>query len=98
MHGRVRCRTYVIVGFDASAAMPDTCGVEVEGVDIGDAAGAIHHPVGCDLVLDAVMRERHPKATAMGGDSFHRHVGFCHDADALAFSAKPGYCIGIDPW
>jgi len=45
MDGGVRRRAQIRVDGDAEVVVGDTAGVEVEMIDIGDAAGAVDHAV-----------------------------------------------------
>ena len=62
VNGRIRGGAQILVGIDTSAAVPDASGLEIQRVDIGDPPGAIDDPIGFELMLGAVMLERHAKA------------------------------------
>ena len=97
MDGRIRGGAQILVGLDTSIDVPNASGLEFERVDIGDAPGAIHDPVGFDVMLGAAMLERQAKAAAARDDLLDHRSGFYLDSDPLAFGADPSNRIGIHP-
>src|SRR4029077_5078282 len=85
MDGRVRRRAQIFVDGDAEVVMFDTAGVEVEVIDIGDAAGAIDYPIGDDGLLFAVRGEHGAELIAGFLHPGNLDAGMDVDADGLAF-------------
>ena len=66
--------------------MSNAAGVEIEMIDIGDAAGAVDHPVGYHRPLLAIGAEHGAKLIAGFLDAGDLDAGMHLDADALAFA------------
>ena len=76
--------------------MGDVAGLEIELIDIGDAARAIHHSVALDTQLFVVDLEHCAQALACPLDAFHLDARMHDDADAPALLAHLLDGVGIE--
>jgi hypothetical protein len=69
--------------------------LQIKGIDIGDAAGAVHHAVALDLELLAAGREDGAEPPACFLHPLHADAGMHLDPDALALFAHLFDGIGV---
>src|SRR6478609_7999683 len=84
MNGRVRRRTQMRVDGYAEAVILDAAGIEIQMLDIGDAAGTIDHAIGDHRLLLAVRREHGAQPVAVLLHAGNLDAGMHVDADARA--------------
>jgi hypothetical protein len=95
INGRIGRRAQKFVDRDAPLLMRDLAGLEVQLVDIGDAAGAIDHAIGLDRPLGAALLVDNAQTVAGFSDADGLHARTDRDADAFAFGPYPLDRVGV---
>ena len=75
-------------------AVLDSSSRQIQGIDVGDAPGAIDDAIGLGGMFGALTGEDHPQPVIRGLDPFHADARLDPNADAFALGLDAG--DGID--